>query len=209
MPLELRQSRLAAEYCLKVRADTSNLAVDCIFNKCFTAFFHRYPSQVRPLGFRVSSDLHAIHFAQKDILPVVTPSHPPWLYSKPVLHFSLNKHAKSHTSPEFFQSNFLAVCGELSYYHHIYTGGSKMNNCVAAAAVSHEELKSLLVCILDKASIFTADLVALNLALDIIWHSSHKKFVIFSDFMSCFLAIQNLQAESGYVINFITYPGSE
>ena len=48
-----------------------------------------------------------------------------------------------------------------------------MNNSVAAAAVSHEEVKSLQ--IPDKASIFTAELVALNLALDIVWHSRHKK----------------------------------
>ena len=42
--------------------------------------------------------MRAVHFAQKDILPVVTPSHLPWLYSKRVLDVSLNKHAKSDTS---------------------------------------------------------------------------------------------------------------
>ena len=129
------------------------------------------PSQIRPLSFRVSSDLCAIHFAQKDILPVVTPSHPPWLYSKPVPHLSLSKHAKFDTSPEIFQCNFVAVCDEFSYYHHIYTDGSKMNNSVAAAAKSREEVKSLW--IPDKASIFTTEFVALNLALDIVWHSRH------------------------------------
>jgi len=50
MPLELRRRKLAAQYCLKVSTDTSNPAVNCIFNKCFTAFFHRYPSQIRPLA---------------------------------------------------------------------------------------------------------------------------------------------------------------
>jgi len=55
---------------------------------------------------------------------------------KPVLGLSLNKHANSHTSPEIFRSNFLAVCDELSDYHHIYTYGFKINSCVAAAAVS-------------------------------------------------------------------------
>ena len=55
----------------------------------------------------------------------------------------------------------------------------------------------------DKASIFTAELVALNLTLDIIWHSKRKKFVISSDFLPCLPAIQNLQAESGYIIKFL------
>ena len=52
-----------------------------------------------------------------------------------------------------------------------------MNNSVAAAAVSREEVKSLR--IPDKASIFTAELVALNLALDIVWHSRHKNLSYF------------------------------
>ena len=102
MPLKLRRRKPAAQYCLKVCNDTSNPAVDCIFNKHFTAFFDWCPSQIRPLGFCVSSDLHAIHSAQKDILPVLTPSHPPWLYSKSAVDLSLNKHAKSHTSSEIF-----------------------------------------------------------------------------------------------------------
>jgi len=201
MPLELRRRKLAAQYCFKVSTDTSNLAVDCTFNKHFTALLHRYPSQIRPLCFRVTSDLHAIHFAQKDILPVLTPSHPSWLYSKPVLDLSLNKLAKSDTSPEIFQSNLLAVCDELSDYHHIYTDGSKMNNSVAAAAVSRDDVESLR--IPDKASISTTELVALNLALDIVWHSRHKKFVIFSDSLSSDHATQNLQAESVYIMKFL------
>jgi len=44
----------------------------------------------------------------------------------PVVDVSLNKHAKSHTSPEIFQSNFLVVLDELSDYHQIYSDGSKM-----------------------------------------------------------------------------------
>jgi len=43
-----------------------------------------------------------------------------------------------------------------------------MNNSVAAAAVSCGEVKSSQ--IPDKASIFTAELIALNLALDIVCH---------------------------------------
>jgi len=41
-----------------------------------------------------------------------------------------------------------------------------MNNGVAATAVSHEEVKSLR--IPDKVSIFTTELVALNLSLDVL-----------------------------------------
>jgi len=72
----------------------------------------------------------------------------------------------------------------------MYTDRSKMNNGVGVAAVSYEEVKSLR--FPDKASIFTTELVAPNLALDTVWQSRLKKFVIFSDFVSCLLAIRNL-----------------
>jgi len=54
------------------------------------------------------------------------------------------------------------------------------------------------------ASIFTAELVALNLSLDIIRHSKRKKFAIFSDSLSSLLAINNRDLETGYVQKFIT-----
>jgi len=53
-----------------------------------------------------------------------------------------------------------------------------MNNLTAAVAMGQDVSKSL--CINSEASIFTAELVALNLSLDIIRRSRHKKFAIFS-----------------------------
>jgi len=53
------------------------------------------------------------------------------------------------------------------------TDGCKMNNLTAAAAVSRDVSKSLH--INSHASIFTAELVALNVSLDIIRCSKRKK----------------------------------
>jgi len=87
------------------------------------------------------------------------------------------------------------------YTSQIYTDGSKMNNGTAAAAVNGDVVKSLR--ITSHFSIFTAELVALNLALDIIRRSRHKKFVIFSDSLSGLVAIHNCQLETAYVQKFI------
>ena len=77
-----------------------------------------------------------------------------------------------------------------------------MNNLSAAAAVGRDVSKSLR--ITGKASIFTAELIALNLSLDIIRRSKHKKFAIFSDSLSSLLAIHNRHLQTGYVLKFIT-----
>jgi len=80
-------------------------------------------------------------------------------------------------------SGLLIASDQSSEVHSIDFG-------VCAAAVSHEEVKSLQNP--DKVSIFTTELVAFNLSLDIVWHSWHKKFVIFPDSLFYLLAIGNL-----------------
>ena len=100
-----------------------------------------------------------------------------------------------------FKSKFLEICDGLQGFCQIYTDGSKANNGTAAAAVSGDIVKSLR--ITSYASIFTAELVALNLALDIIRRSRRKKFVIFSDSLSGLVAIHNCQLETVYVQKFI------
>jgi len=54
-----------------------------------------------------------------------------------------------------------------------------------------------------KPAFFTTELVALNLALDIVWRPRNKNVVIFSASLSCLLTFHNLQAESGYVMKFL------
>jgi len=67
--------------------------------------------------------------------------------------------------------------------------------------VKREEVKSLW--IPDKANIFTSELVALNLALDILVVCQQAIKLLYSQTLSCVLAIQNLQAQSGYVMKFL------
>jgi len=65
----------------------------------------------------------------------------------------------------------------LQDYYHIYTDGSKMNNLTATAAVGRDVSKSLRIS--SQASIFIAELVALNLSLDIIRRSNVKNLPSF------------------------------
>jgi len=112
-------------------------------------------------------DLSAIGFQQKDIFTSSISTVPPWLLKRPFVDLSLSSFAKAETIPEVFKSKFLEICDHLQGFCQIYTDGSKTNNgTAAAAAVSGDVVKSLR--ITSHASIFTAELVALNLALDII-----------------------------------------
>ena len=117
--------------------------------------------------------LSDIGFTQKNNLVTSISSTPPWHLVTPTVDLSLSTLSKSITSPEIYHSKFFEICEGLQDYYHIYTDGSKMNNLTAAAAVGRDVSKSL--CINSQASIFTAELVALNLSLDIIRRSKRKK----------------------------------
>ena len=174
----------------------------CIFTPQLTKFFDKNPNNVRPLGLRVSGDVSGVGFSQKNYLVTSVPSTPPWHLFSPTVDLSLSTLNKCITSPEIYHSKFLEICEGLQDFYHIYTDGSKMNDLTAAAAVGRDVSKSLR--INGQASIFTAELVALNLSLDIMRRSKHKKFAIFSDSLSSLLAIHNRRLETGYVQKFIT-----
>jgi len=126
---------------------------------------------------------------------------PPWLLKRPSVNLSLSSFAKAENIPEVFKSKFLEICDDLQGFCQIYTDGSKTNNGTAAAVVSGDMVKSLR--ITSHASIFTAELVALNLALDIVRRSRCKKIVFFSDSLSGLVAIRNCQLETAYVFIYI------
>jgi len=135
MPLDLRRRMLSSEYCLRISSNAYNPVRSCIFSSQFTKFFDKNPNHIRPVGLRVSGDLSAIGFTQKNNLVTSVSSTPPWHLVNPTVDLSLSTLSKSVTSPEIYHSNFLEICEGLQDYYHIYTDGSKMNNFTAAAAV--------------------------------------------------------------------------
>ena len=126
---------------------------------------------------------------------------PPWLFNRPFVNLSLNNFAKSETNAVVFKSKCPEICDDLHGFCQKYTDGSKMNNGTAAAAVIGDMVKSLW--ITSHASIFTAELVALNLAFDLIRRSRRKIFVIFSDPLSGLVAIHNCHLETAHVQKYI------
>jgi len=82
-------------------------------------------------------------------------------------------------------------------FRRIYTDGSKNSDRVASAAVARNSAKT--VWLPNKASIFRAELYAVDLAMDLIRHSENTKFVIFSDSVSSLAALKGFRTELNLV----------
>ena len=61
---------------------------------------------------------------------------PPWNQSEPQICLSLTKYKKDSTNPEVYKQMFSEITSRQPKYMQIYTDGSKVDEKVAAAAVS-------------------------------------------------------------------------
>ena len=85
---------------------------------------------------------------------------------------------------------FKEIAENFSEYEQIFTDGSKQGERVGAAALFlNGAQKSIR--LPDKSSIYSAELRALLLALELIEGSVKKQFIIFSDSLSAMQALKN------------------
>ena len=100
-----------------------------------------------------------------------------------------------------YKQAFLEVTSRHQNYVQIFTDGSKVDEKVAAAAVSSVAPNSPFSCRLkDHCSIYTAELQAILLALKQAYHAQERKFVIFSDSLSALQALGKLKTDHPLLI---------
>jgi len=127
---------------------------------------------------------------------------PPWLLKRSNCNFSLCCYDKTTTSPEVFKRKFFVLRSEFSHHVEIYTNGSKDGIRTDAAVVAANSVK--IVRLPDNASIFTAEIHALDMALDIIRHTKSKDCVVFSDFLSSLQAIESCEVKNPLILKILT-----
>ena len=187
-PLALRREKLALQYAVKVASTPDNPVFTSIFRPRYTALFQRKPNAIKPLGLRIQDSLSALEFTPDLVAKFQYPETPPWTLTPPNVNLSIADNKKADTNPDIYLSEFYEVKTRLIEYEPIYTDGSKRGDRAAAAAVKegHAYIERLP----DRASIFSAELHAVFLALDHVETSAGDKFVIFTDSLSCLQSIK-------------------
>jgi len=100
-----------------------------------------------------------------------------------------------------FKHKFFELCSDFSHHIEIYTDGSKDGIRTAAAVVAPNSVKT--VRLPDNASIFTAEIHALDMALDIIRRTRSKDCVVFSDSLSSLQAIESCKVKNPLILKVL------
>ena len=129
----------------------------------------------------------------------ILPQTPPWVIKKPEMIIELNELLKIKTHLSTYQEKFHNIFQLYPDHLHVFTDNSRDNDKTACTAVLNKTIikKPLL----TESSIFTAETYVIDLALDIILKSKHKKFIIFSDLLSVLLSLSNKKLKNPQSLN--------
>ena len=200
-PLSLRREKLALQYFTKLQSCPSNPAFECTINPKYKESFARKESAIPSFGIRMQSVLNNSNILNENIHETVIPEVPPWTLHQPRVNLDLSNLCKKDTSSLVFIQKYNEIKDEHSYCTPIYTDGSKDNDRVGCAAIINNI--SIRQRLPSNASIFTAEIKAIDLALDAIAESEDDHFIIFSDSLSVLLSLENKKLDNPLVVNLL------
>ena len=192
--LAIRRMRLAMNYVLKLRSYPDNPAYKCVFEPNFEEEFANNENEIPPLSLRVRPHLEAAGIDLKQVEESLIPTSPPWTLPTPEVNFDLTQYKKGAVPNEQFLASFREMLDLYKFFWPIFTDGSKSEepHTVGAAAVYMQKPPNTKKHrLLDKSSIYTAELQAIMLALEHIKQSKEGNFLILSDSLSALQALAN------------------
>ena len=191
LPLEQRRIKLSLQYITKLKSTPSNPAYECVFNPEYEHKYLKNTKITAPLGIRMKEHLEGCDIPLYQINDDDIYDIPPWELSTPTVNLALHSSTKNETSDNDFKQHFLEINDsyEDRNFMTAYTDGSKSDDYVSASAVFPVDI--LKVNLAVHTSIFTAEAVALKLAVQYIQRHPSNRTVIYSDSLSCLQALQN------------------
>ena len=198
-----------------VKSTPSNPAFNCVFRPEYENKYLRNTKVISPLGIRIKDHLHGCNIPIDEINDDDIYDIPPWELPSPTTNLALHSSSKSETHSSEYRQRFLEVN---DYYENknfvpVYTDGSKTDNYVSSSAVFPVYI--FIVNLHEHTSIFTAEAVALKLAVQHIQREAIRKSVIYSDSLSCLQALQNKNMENPiireiiYILSYLLEVGSQ
>ena len=137
-----------------------------------------------------------------DAISVVrSPECPPWLLQQPNILFNLSDLRKGDTCPLIFQRMLQELFSRFSRHRKVYTYGTKEDKRTAISFVYDDHEFSCR--INDEASICTAELLAIEAAVDYIYESSDEEFMIITDSLSSLQALKSQKLNNPIVSNIL------
>ncbi|XP_076346441.1 uncharacterized protein LOC143244878 [Tachypleus tridentatus] len=195
--MHLRRLQLFLQYTSKLCSLTKHPTWGCVFLPRWAVLFQNRRCVIAPFGLRIRAQLDELGLSLDNIADSTGQPIPPWLITAPKCDLSFSHLKKADTSGWKYR---LLFNEHLSNTHSfpIDTDGSKSGNSVGSAMVCCGSVVARRIpC---TASVFTAELYAISLALDHIAAEQYSNCTIYTDSLSSILALESLHVGSHSVL---------
>lgn len=202
--LSLRRMDLTLRYYFKTKCHLQNPAYSCIVNDPLELFFNSRLKSGSVIQ-KVRNAINLYNIPIQPVMPYRTPKIFYWTMTRPAIEInlsSLKREDMQHMTHNMIRQLHRENQTNYDGYKIIYTDGSKTEGGVGAAAVMEETVRRLSLPVV--ATVMTAELYAIKLALDIVNETNHNKFVICSDSMSSIQSIDSYADNNQLLFRIMT-----
>ena len=199
--LSHRREMLSAQYALKLRSNPMNPAFSAVFHPKYKTLYENKPNAIPSFGIRTLSRFDKIKINLSIVENTLVSKTPPWLLKQPKVNFTLHDGKKSETNPVIFLNSYHELLHDFKNYAKIYTDGSKVDGKAAAAFVIGKHVTK--VRLPNDASIFSAEIRAIDLALKFIEDKHILNSIIFCDSLSVLQALHHRKLDNPLLVNIL------
>ena len=199
--LNLRRKKLSLQYYLKLKANRENPTHKAVFEPLYKDEFTQKDRIIPPFSLRCEADMNCIDIDLEDVANHKISEVPFWTCKSPTYNYYLVSDKKATTDPLIFKNKFLEVKEQYYTHEEIYTDGSKDGEKVASAAILDGELYQFR--LPNNSSIFSAELKAIDLALNHIEQDAYWRYIIYTDSLSVMQALEGEKTDNPLVVSLL------
>ena len=199
--LNLRRKKLSLQYYLKLKGSCENPTHKAVFKPLYKDEFIQKDRIIPPFSFRCETVMNCIDIDLEDVANHKMSEVPLWTCKSPTYNYYLASDRKATTNPMIFKNKFLEI--KENYYTHeeIDTDGSKEGKKVALAAILDGDLYQFR--LPNNSSVFSAEIKAIDLALNHIEQDAYWRYVMYTDSLSAMKTLEGEKTDNPLVVNLL------
>ena len=157
---------------------------------------------IKPYGLRMKPMQQQSKISVKNIHQDILPKSPSWILEKPEVILKLNELPKTKIHPCTYIEKFHHIVSHYPEPLYVFTDGLKDHSRTACATVLNKIIHKKALPM--ESSIFTAEVCAIVLALNIISRDKHNKFIIYSDSLTVLTSLENKKLENPLIAKLLS-----
>jgi len=188
MSLEHRRAKLTLQHYSRLGRLADSPTYNTVHDRRMVPIYERRQNTPRPFGIRALELMGVYDIQIRNCSPYLVPGEPPWNIPDDIVCNHLCKYRKSQHGAFLRHVSLEHITEDHSDSIHVYTDGSKCSGGVGYGVFSFNLDISKRIPL--TASIFTAELLAIDEALENIYNDRNRSFTILTDSRSTLEAVQ-------------------